>query len=64
MAVTNMPAKVYHPNRVENQCVSIDITQSHALVDEVTVTVHKPQAPITVPFADAAVTIVRARGER
>jgi len=26
-----------------------------------TVTVHKPHAPITVPFADVAVTIVRAR---
>lgn len=34
------------------------------LVDEVTVTVHKPQAPITVPFTDASVTIVRTRGER
>src|SRR6218665_3255261 len=27
-----------------------------------TVTVHKPHAPITVPFADVAVTIVRTRG--
>lgn len=30
-------------------------------VEEVEVTVHKPQAPITVPFADVAVTIVRGR---
>ncbi|WP_254431408.1 dihydroneopterin aldolase [Agromyces sp. Marseille-P2726] len=32
-----------------------------AAVDEVEVTVHKPQAPISVPFADVAVTIVRGR---
>ena len=32
-----------------------------AAVDEVEVTVHKPQAPITVPFGDVAVTIVRSR---
>ncbi|WP_306894600.1 dihydroneopterin aldolase [Agromyces albus] len=30
-------------------------------VEEVEVTVHKPQAPITVPFTDVAVTIVRGR---
>ncbi|WP_448811058.1 dihydroneopterin aldolase [Agromyces bauzanensis] len=30
-------------------------------VDEVEVTVHKPQAPITVPFTDVSVTIVRSR---
>jgi dihydroneopterin aldolase len=27
----------------------------------VEVTVHKPSAPITVPFADVSVTIVRSR---
>jgi dihydroneopterin aldolase len=32
-----------------------------AAVDEVEVTVHKPQAPISVPFDDVAVTIVRGR---
>lgn len=32
-----------------------------AAVDEVEVTVHKPHAPISVPFADVAVTIVRSR---
>ena len=32
-----------------------------AAVDEVEVTVHKPQAPISVPFTDVAVTIVRSR---
>jgi dihydroneopterin aldolase len=30
-------------------------------VESVEVTVHKPQAPITVPFDDVAVTIVRSR---
>lgn len=30
-------------------------------VDAVEVTVHKPQAPITVPFGDVAVTIRRSR---
>jgi dihydroneopterin aldolase len=32
-------------------------------VKMVAVTVHKPQAPITVPFADVSVTIRRARHE-
>lgn len=32
-----------------------------AAVDEVAVTVHKPEAPITVPFADVSVSIVRGR---
>ena len=32
-------------------------------VKMVAVTVHKPQAPITVPFADVSVTIRRARRE-
>lgn len=32
-----------------------------AAVEEVEVTVHKPEAPITVPFADVSVTIVRGR---
>ncbi|MDT0116900.1 dihydroneopterin aldolase [Microbacterium sp. PRF11] len=30
-------------------------------VDAVTITVHKPQAPIAVPFGDVAVTITRGR---
>lgn len=34
---------------------------SHRAVDSVTVTVHKPQAPITVPFDDVAVRIMRSR---
>ena len=31
---------------------------------EVTVTVHKPSAPISVPFADVSVTIHRSREDR
>ncbi|MFE6965701.1 dihydroneopterin aldolase [Agromyces sp. NPDC057679] len=37
------------------------VALSFEAADEVEVTVHKPQAPITVPFADVAVTIVRRR---
>lgn len=33
----------------------------HPAVEAVTVTVHKPQAPITVPFDDVAVRITRRR---
>ncbi len=33
----------------------------HRLVDRVTVTVHKPEAPIPVPFENVAVTLVRSR---
>jgi len=32
-------------------------------VESVALTVHKPQAPIPVPFADVSVTVVRARGQ-
>lgn len=34
---------------------------SHSAVDEVTVTVHKPQAPVGVPFGDVTVTVTRQR---
>ena len=37
------------------------VALAHPEVEEVEVTVHKPQAPIRVPFADVAVTIVRGR---
>ncbi|GAA1787700.1 dihydroneopterin aldolase [Agromyces lapidis] len=37
------------------------VALSFDAADEVEVTVHKPQAPITVPFADVSVTIVRRR---
>jgi 7,8-dihydroneopterin aldolase/epimerase/oxygenase len=33
-----------------------------ARVEQVTVTVHKPQAPLTVSFDDVTVSIVRTRG--
>lgn len=35
---------------------------ANQIVDRVVVTVHKPSAPISVPFADVAVTITRERG--
>jgi dihydroneopterin aldolase len=38
-----------------------DACLAHAYVEEVEVTVHKPEAPIPVPFEDVAVTIVRSR---
>ncbi|MFF2271577.1 dihydroneopterin aldolase [Agromyces sp. NPDC058136] len=37
------------------------VALSFEAAEAVEVTVHKPQAPITVPFADVAVTIVRRR---
>ena len=37
------------------------IALSYPVVDEVTVTVHKPSAPIEVPFSDVSVTIRRGR---
>lgn len=41
--------------RVADRCLA------HAAVREATVTVHKPQAPIPVPFDDVSVTITRTR---
>ncbi|WP_328914066.1 MULTISPECIES: dihydroneopterin aldolase [unclassified Streptomyces] len=38
-----------------------DTCLGHTLVQEVEVTVHKPDAPITVPFDDVTVTITRRR---
>lgn len=38
-----------------------DVCLSYALVDAVTVTVHKPQAPVGRPVEDVAVTIRRRR---
>ncbi len=37
------------------------VVLTHEPVERVEVTVHKPSAPITVPFADVSVTIVRER---
>jgi len=41
-----------------------DLALSHPRVDEVEVTVHKPEAPVGVPFEDVGVTIVRSRPRR
>ena len=38
-----------------------DLALAYPLVQEVEVTVHKPEAPVGVPFEDVAVTIVRRR---
>jgi dihydroneopterin aldolase len=37
------------------------VALSHQAAQHVTVTVHKPNAPITVPFDDVSVTITRSR---
>ncbi|WP_407560205.1 dihydroneopterin aldolase [Streptomyces sp. 184] len=42
--------------RIAAQCLT------HAPVRQVEVTVHKPDAPITVPFDDVTITITRSRG--
>lgn len=36
-----------------------DAVLSHPLVDTVTVTIHKPDAPIPVPFGDVSVSVTR-----
>jgi dihydroneopterin aldolase len=41
--------------RIARQCLNF------SKVTQVSVTVHKPQAPIAVPFEDVAVTVVRKR---
>jgi dihydroneopterin aldolase len=38
-----------------------DTCLGHEVVEEVEVTVHKPDAPVTVPFDDVTVTITRRR---
>lgn len=38
-----------------------DVALSYPIVDAVAVTVHKPQAPISVPFGDVSVTLRRRR---
>jgi 7,8-dihydroneopterin aldolase/epimerase/oxygenase len=38
-----------------------DACLEYPLVEEVEVTLHKPDAPITVPFEDVTVTIIRTR---
>ncbi|WP_203581870.1 dihydroneopterin aldolase [Microbacterium hibisci] len=51
-------------NLIEGLAARIaDDLLAHDLVRMVAVTVHKPQAPISVPFSDVSVTIRRARQE-
>lgn len=51
-------------NLIEGLAARIaDDLLEHDLVRTVAVTVHKPHAPITVPFSDVSVTIRRARPE-
>ena len=38
-----------------------DLALSYPVVDEVEVTVHKPEAPVGVSFSDIAVTLLRSR---
>lgn len=38
-----------------------DVALAHEAISRVEVTVHKPQAPLEITFADVAVTIERAR---
>lgn len=40
-----------------------DVVLARPAVARVTVTVHKPSAPITVPFTDVSVRITRERGQ-
>ena len=49
-------------NLIERLATAIaDLCLENALVDRAVVTVHKPEAPIEVPFADVAVVVVRSR---
>ena len=49
-------------NLVETLAARIaDLCLEDTRVDDVEVTVHKPEAPVTVPFGDVTVTIRRAR---
>lgn len=41
--------------------LALDLLATHSLMQEVEVTVHKPQAPIPVPFTDVTVTVHRTR---
>lgn len=51
-------------NLIEGVAARIaDDLLAHDLVRTVAVTIHKPHAPITVPFSDVSVTIRRAKRE-
>jgi dihydroneopterin aldolase len=51
-------------NLIETLCARLaEVALSDSRVAAATVTVHKPQAPIPLTFADVAVTIRRAKNE-
>ena len=43
--LTHIPLKMYQPKRVENQCVSMDMIQSHASVELNTAKKTRNKAP-------------------
>ncbi|HEY8912774.1 dihydroneopterin aldolase [Lacisediminihabitans sp.] len=57
-AVSNDPV-----NLIETVAQRVaDVVLAYELVLLVTVTVHKPEAPISIPFDDVSVTVTRGRG--
>ncbi|MDO5617925.1 dihydroneopterin aldolase [Kocuria sp.] len=44
------------------QRTALEILQRYPAIERVELTVNKPKAPITVPFANVAVTVIRERG--
>jgi dihydroneopterin aldolase len=56
-AVENDPVDLIET--VAERCA--DIVLGYEIVKRVEVTIHKPSAPITVPFGDVEVTVVRER---
>jgi dihydroneopterin aldolase len=70
VALRGLKARGYHGvfprEREEGQTFIVDLVLGqtclkHEEVQEVEVCVHKPDAPITVPFDDVTVTITRSR---
>ena len=56
---------VFDHERRDGQDFVLDLVLDDKRVAAVEVTLHKPQAPITVPFDDVAVVVRRSReGER
>lgn len=51
---------------IEKLAVSIadDILEGFSIVDAVEVTVHKPKAPIQVPFGDVSINVYRSRNSQ
>lgn len=43
--------------------VALELLKTHPLMQEIEVAVHKPQAPIPVPFDDVVVTVHRNRAD-